>query len=170
MGKHHTEFVGKIFFGIVVTSDKIYQGRATDEIVPLVEEIISKNGYEILTACIVPNDSDKIKEALSKAVKEGCHVVVVTGGTGLSSRDISVDVIEKEAWRSIPGFGELFRLLTFKEKGTVAWLSRASAFIVKADERKSLVFITPGNPQAVKMALEKIILPEVRHAVAELLR
>jgi molybdenum cofactor biosynthesis protein B len=91
-------------------------------------------------------------------------VVLLTGGTGLGPRDLSVDVVRDMCTKDIPGFGELFRYLTYQVHGTAALATRAMACAVG----DRLVFVTPGSTDAVGLALEKLILPEVRHLIAEL--
>lgn len=148
---------------LVVTSDKVFRGDKRDEVTPLIREILDNHGYSLKRSVIAPNSAESIVQEVLRAA-ETCHVVVVTGGTGPSPRDMSVDVIRTISEKEFPGFGELFRYLTYMEEGTKAWLSRASAFIV----RGRLVVVLPGSPQASRLALEKLLIPELRHVVGEL--
>jgi molybdenum cofactor biosynthesis protein B len=95
-----------------------------------------------------------------------CHVIVSSGGTGLSARDRTVEAISDLFDVRIDGFGELFRLLSFEKIGSAAMLSRATAGVV----RGTPVFLLPGSPEAVTLALTRLVLPEIAHVVGELRR
>lgn len=149
-------------FCTVVTSDAVYEGRRRDEVTPLVASLVTEAGHILVNAAIVPNKHEEIKKAINIATEE-CDVVIVTGGTGISRRDISVDVVKKLCNKDLPGFGELFRYLTFTRHGTAAIATRAFACVTDS----TLVFVTPGSKDAVSMALNELILPEVKHLVYE---
>ena len=89
--------------------------------------------------------------------------MLVTGGTGVAPRDVTVEAIAPLFDKQLPGFGELFRALSFAEVGSAAYLSRASAGIAGGKP----VFLLPGAPQAVELAMERLILPEAAHLVAQ---
>src|SRR4029077_1027214 len=92
--------------------------------------------------------------------------VIVTGGTGIAPRDRTPDAVGALFERRLPGFGELFRMLSFQEVGAAAMLSRADAGVVGG----ALVFLLPGSPAAVELAVTKLIAPEPAHAVGQLRR
>ncbi len=163
--EHRRHAVEKVDFCLVVTSTRVYRGEKPDKLTPLVKGLVEGRGHRLAASTIVPNDPAQIQEAVGKAV-ERCDVVIVTGGTGPSPRDVSIDVVASMAHRELPGFGEIFRLLTYQRHGPVAWLSRASAYLV--DWR--LVAVVPGSSDAVRLALEELLLPEVGHLVGELRR
>ncbi len=96
----------------------------------------------------------------------GTDAVIVNGGTGIAGRDLAFDILSRLYTRPLPGFGEIFRALSFAEIGPAAMLSRASAGVVG----DRIVFSIPGSRSAVRLALEKIILPELAHCVGELRR
>jgi molybdenum cofactor biosynthesis protein B len=91
------------------------------------------------------------------------RALIVTGGTGVAPRDVTPDSVEPLLERSVPGFGELFRALSFQEIGSAALLSRALAGLA----RGRVVFVLPGSRGAVRLALERLILPELGHLAAE---
>ena len=97
------------------------------------------------------------------AQQQGIQAVLMTGGTGISNRDQTYETVTALFTREIPGYGELFRHLSFKEIGSASILSRATAGLIN----KLLVITMPGSPAAVQLAMEKIILPELRHLVRE---
>jgi molybdenum cofactor biosynthesis protein B len=150
-------------FCVIVTSDKVLQGVYEDRVVPLVSEVLSRHGFSLSNHSVVPNDRERIGLIVSNSLAS-CDVVLLTGGTGLGPRDLSVDVVRDMCTKDIPGFGELFRYLTYQVHGTAALATRAMACAVG----DRLVFVTPGSTDAVGLALEKLILPEVRHLIAEL--
>ncbi len=150
-------------FCTIVTSDAVFEGRRQDEVTPLVASLVTDAGHILINAVIVPNKREEIRKAIAVASKE-CDVVVVTGGTGISRKDLSVDVARELCVKDLPGFGELFRYLTFIKHGTAAIATRAFACVADS----ALVFVTPGSKDAVRMALSDLILPEVKHLVYEL--
>ncbi|RLG75692.1 MAG: molybdenum cofactor biosynthesis protein MoaB [Thermoprotei archaeon] len=152
----------KVRFCLVVTSDSVVRGERRDEVTPLSRELILSKGHELVHATVVPNDESKIREIVSSLLDK-CDVVLVTGGTGLSSRDVSVDAIKPLCTKEIPGYGELFRYLTFRRYGAAALATRAMACL----SGKTLIFATPGSKDAVELALNELILPEISHLVYE---
>ena len=94
------------------------------------------------------------------------RLIIFNGGTGIGRRDRTYDVIHRAIEKPLPGFGELFRMLSYDQVGAAAMLSRATAGVY----RDRVVFSTPGSPHAVQLALEKLILPEIQHLAWELVR
>ncbi|MGH0038031.1 MAG: MogA/MoaB family molybdenum cofactor biosynthesis protein [Myxococcota bacterium] len=130
----------------------------------LVVELLEGGGHPITSREIVPDDVDRIEAATSRAVeREDTRAVVLTGGTGVSPRDVTPDAVEPLLERELPGFGELFRWLSYEEIGSAALLSRALAGVSEG----VLVFVVPGSRGGVRLALEKLILPELGHLAAE---
>lgn len=154
-----------IRFCLVVTSDAVFKRFREDLITPLVRRLLTSFGYELTLNEVIPNDANLISDTLERCF-EVCDIVIVSGGTGISKRDLSADVVTSYCDKVIPGFGELFRYLTYLEFGSAAILSRSYACVAK--NGSTIVFLTPGSPQAVELALTKLILPEVKHMVGEL--
>lgn len=152
-------------FTIIVVSDTIYYSGKEDVSGERAKEIIESKGHKVSSKVIVPNDYKMIYKSVIEAVKNS-DVVLVIGGTGPSPRDISIDVVEKLAWRKLPGFGELFRQLSYNEIGARAIISRAGLFIVE----DSAVAVIPGSPHAVELALNKILMDVVDHLIEEIKR
>ena len=152
----------KAKFGIIVVSDRVYEGKAEDYSGNiLARNIVEKEDHKVIYYNVVPNRRFKIEKSVEEALKKNVEAVLLIGGTGLGPRDITVDVIENLADREIPGFGEVFRYLTFTKEGTKTWLTRATACVYKG----TLLFAIPGSPSAVELALKEIILPEICHAI-----
>ncbi len=160
---HEHRVVDKVSFGLVVTSDRIYRGEAEDKITPMVKALITGEGHVLAFTSLVPNNYEVIRDAVNKALGAS-DAVIVTGGTGVSSKDLIVDVVDSFKGYDLPGFGELFRYLSWKDVGARAWLSRAKARVI--DDK--IVFALPGSPSAVELALKHLILPVIRHLVWEL--
>jgi molybdopterin adenylyltransferase len=149
---------------VVTCSDS--RGAAQDDSGRIARELLEGAGHLLSGARVIPDDAEAIRGALADALAAGARAVIFNGGTGLSRRDVTVETLEPLFERRLPGFGELFRALSFREVGSAAWLSRATAGTYKG----MLVFALPGSPHAVRLALEALILPELGHAVRELMR
>ena len=167
MSEHRREArVEGLSFGLLVTSDAVYEGRKRDEATPLVRGELEKRGYRLAAALIAPNNIYAImRDVLVLVTRDDVDVVLVTGGTGPRPRDVTIDALERIADRRLPGYGEEFRRRSFSEVGANALLSRAEAYIIAGKP----VFATPGSPSAIRTALS-IIFELVGHLVYELRR
>lgn len=119
-------------------------------------------GHDVVERRIVRDDEAVILEALGDLVAVGVDVIVITGGTGVSPRDQAPEAVARFCPRSLPGFGELFRQLSFAEIGSRAMTSRACAGVHEG----TVVFALPGSPAACRLGLERILLPELSHVVS----
>ncbi len=151
------------WFALVVTSDRVYRGEKEDKLTPLAREYLEERGHLLVYRRIVPNNPFMIRQAVVDAASRA-DVVLVTGGTGLSKRDISIDVLESIADRRVPGFGELHRMRSMESVGLRAILSRASAYMIGG----TLIAVSPGSPDAVRVSLE--ILAGIADHVRDLAR
>jgi molybdenum cofactor biosynthesis protein B len=123
------------------------------------KELVSKNGHDVVYYEVLPDDEDKIYEGILKALSSDADFIITSGGTGLTKNDVTVEVVSKLLEREMPGFGELFRLKSYEEIGTAAVLSRAIAGVIN----QKVIFCLPGSPEAVRLALKEIIMPEIAH-------
>lgn len=129
-----------------------------------VRELLEGGGHPVVERRIVPDEPDAIAAALRELTgRADVRAVILTGGTGVAPRDVTPDTVEPLLDRVVPGFGELFRQLSFAEIGSAALLSRALAGL----RGGRVVFVLPGSRGAVKLALEKLVLPEIGHLAAE---
>jgi molybdenum cofactor biosynthesis protein B len=136
----------------------------TDSGGALVAELLRGAGHDVVSREIVRDEPAAIAGALEAALaREGVAAVLFTGGTGVAPRDVTPDTVEPLLERVVPGFGELFRMLSFQEIGSAALLSRALAGLA----RGRVVFVLPGSRGAVRLALERLVLPELGHLAAE---
>ena len=113
---------------------------------------------------IIPDEPTLMRPLLEKfAADVNIDAVLLTGGTGVSSRDQTYETVTALLTRQLPGYGELFRMLSFQEIGPAAMLSRATGGLMG----RTVVLTMPGSPAAVRLAMERIIVPELRHLVRE---
>lgn len=149
---------------IITVSDT--REKATDKSGKLMHELLEGAGHQITDYVIVSDDESAITEAILNGCKNPkVDAIITSGGTGIAKRDVTIETVQKLFEKELSGFGELFRLLSYQEDiGSAAILSRAAAGIV--DDK--VVFSTPGSSGAVKLAMNKLILPELGHIVGEL--
>jgi molybdopterin adenylyltransferase len=150
---------------VITCSDS--RTEATDEGGRILRDALARAGHVLSGSAIVPDDPRRIAAELDRASAAGAQFALVTGGTGLSSRDSTFEAIARAVARPLPGFGELFRSLSYEEIGSAAMLSRALAGQLQSG---LFVFAMPGSPDAVRLACEKLILPELTHILEELSR
>ena len=130
----------------------------------LLAELLEGQGHRVVERVVVPDDPEAIEAAARDALaREDVRAIVLTGGTGVAPRDVTPETIEPLLERVVPGFGELFRMLSYEDIGSAALLSRALAGIAAG----KVVFVLPGSRGAIRLALEKLILPELGHLAAE---
>lgn len=127
-------------------------------------EALAGRGHDVLGGEIVREEPLLLARALGQAKAAGADVVLVTGGTGITRRDGTFEALEQLLVRRLPGFGELFRMLSFQELGAAAMLTRATAGLT-ADGL--VVFAMPGSTPACRLAFERLIGPELAHVVRE---
>jgi len=123
------------------------------------KELVRKNGHDVVYYEVLPDNEDKIYEGIVKALSTDADFIVTSGGTGLTKNDVTIEVVSKLLEKEMPGFGELFRLKSYEEIDTAAVLSRAIAGVIN----QKVIFCLPGSPEAVRLALKEIILPEIAH-------
>ncbi|WP_142826735.1 MogA/MoaB family molybdenum cofactor biosynthesis protein [Planococcus soli] len=140
--------------------------KETDTGGQLVQQLALDKGLELVDYAIVSDDVAAIRVILSDWLeKDEIDVIVTTGGTGIAKRDVTLEAVEPFFEKEIDGFGELFRYVSFTEDvGTKALLSRAAA----GAANDKAIFVLPGSRGAVKLAMERLILPEIQHIYSEL--
>jgi len=129
-----------------------------------IREMAEAGGHRIEDSTLVRDDVSAIRAALRGLLaRPGVDVVVATGGTGFSPRDLTLEAVEPLFDLAIAGFGELFRMLSYQQVGAAAMLSRAAAGLIG----DRAVFLLPGSPKAVALAMEALILPEAGHLLSQ---
>ncbi len=156
---------GPVTAAIVTVSDT--RTPETDANRQYIETRLAELGHSVAAYRLIKDEPDQVAAALDElCALPGVQLILFNGGTGISARDSTYDVISRRLEKTLPGFGELFRAISFQEIGAAAMLSRATAGVY----RGALVFSMPGSPHAVRTALEQLILPEINHLAWELTR
>ena len=161
--QHKEHAPTKVKVGVVTSSDS--RTPETDESGALIKDLLTRAGHSVLFYAVVKDDAKAILDAVEQA-SWTCDAIVTSGGTGLGRRDVTVAALTPHFEKVLPGFGELFRRLSYDAIGSAAWLSGAVAGIYHG----RIVFCLPGAPDACRLALEALILPELPHAVGVLNR
>jgi len=137
----------------------------TDTSGQLIQKLLKENGHTIATYHLVKDEPEQIKARISEGVaNDSVQAIIINGGTGISRRDSTFEAVDGLLEKRLDGFGEVFRFLTYQEIGSPAIMSRATAGIIKG----RILFSTPGSENAVRLAMEQLILPELGHLVKEL--
>jgi molybdenum cofactor biosynthesis protein B len=163
--EHKKQALRKLRFGIFICSTSRYQTfkagkKVKDESGELMSQLIAQAGHQLVFHTLLPDDQKLIQSALTKALDSGnVDVIVFSGGTGISPKDVTIEAVKPSMEKTLPGFGELFRWLSYEKIGSASILTRAYAGIT----RGKVIFCIPGSPNAVKLCFEKLILPEAPH-------
>ena len=167
MPRHHHDRDGSVPVRCAVVTVSDTRTPTDDRSGNVVRAALVEGGHEVHTATIVPDEPAAIRDAVRTAAADaGIGVIVVTGGTGIAPRDVTIESL-RDLWnKELPGFGEIFRALSFAEIGPAAFLSRATAGVID----DTFVAVLPGSPAACTLAMAKLILPELGHVVALLAR
>lgn len=162
--EHKKESPEEIGFGVVTVSDSRYnaQGDGAEDVSGrLILDQLEKEGYRSVDYVVLPDDRGMIADKVSELVeREDVDVVICTGGTGISERDVTIEALEGIIEKRIDGFGELFRTRSYEEIGASVMLTRVTAGVSKG----VVIFAVPGSPNAVQTALD-IISKEIKHLV-----
>ena len=159
--EHGTKNVASVRCAVITISDT--RTRETDTSGPLIRERLESAGYAVIRHEILPDDPGVVRKLIAELCDDpACHAILLTGGTGLAPRDTTYEAIAALLDKRLDGFGELFRMLSYDEIGAPAMLSRATAGVCGS----TLIFSMPGSTGAVRLAMEKLILPELGHLTA----
>lgn len=162
--RKHGQHKGPIRVAIITISDT--RDEETDKNGPYLKAQLAEANHQLTSYGIVKDDPQAVRQRVEQIAASDCQVILLNGGTGISARDNTFDTLSALIEKPLPGFGELFRMLSFDQVGSVAMLSRATAGVF----RKTLIFSTPGSSKAVELAWEKLISPQLGHLVWELTR
>jgi molybdopterin adenylyltransferase len=160
----HAERGGPIPCGILTISDT--RSPETDTSGAAIRTALTQAGHDVVRYNVVRDEPDEIVALVQSYATEGCKLIITNGGTGIARRDSTVDAVEAILEKRLPGFGELFRMLSYADIGPAAMLSRATAGV----HRGALIFCLPGSTPAVRLALEKLLIPQIEHLVWETVR
>lgn len=154
---------GKIVINCAVITVSDTRSHQTDKSGQLIQQLLLNADRVVGYYTIIKDEPTQITSQL-QALSPRIDVVIFNGGTGIAPRDTTYDAIASLLDKTLPGFGELFRYLSYQEIGSRAIASRAIAGVYQ----NILVFSVPGSSNAVKLAMEKLILPEIEHLVSQL--
>jgi len=139
----------------------------TDTSGQLIRKLLVDAGHQVVGSAIVRDEPKDVQRVIREAcANDEVRAVLVTGGTGITSRDSTYEAIEELLDKRLPGFGELFRMLSFEEIGAAAMMSRAQLGV----HARRIVVSMPGSPNACRLALEKLVIPELSHLIREVSR
>lgn len=159
---HREQAFPAVSLAVLTVSDT--RTQTTDESGALIRALCTAAGHRVTQYRLTPDEPDLVRAALVELVsRSDVQAVLINGGTGISARDRTYEAVSTMFERRIDGFGELFRALSYQEIGAAAMMSRAAGGLISGRP----VFSMPGSIAAVRLAMERLILPELAHAVAE---
>ena len=160
--EHRRQAPQSVGCAVITVSDT--RTPETDSGGNLVAERLASAGHHVVERRIIRDEPVAMRAVLVElAARPEIEAVLLTGGTGLSSRDQTYETVSLLLTKTIPGYGELFRMLSYQEIGTAAMLSRAVGGLID----RTVVLTMPGSPAAVQLAMDKVILPELGHLLRE---
>ena len=165
--KHKATAPKKLNFSVFVCSSSRYEAIEKGETVSdisgdLLEALLEKARHRVLCKKIIADDRSMIEEAVKSVLRSTeVDVAIFCGGTGIAPKDVTIETVSPFFDKTLPGFGEIFRRLSFDRVGSAALMSRAVAGVAK----QKVLFCVPGSPDAVKVSVETLILPEAPHIV-----
>ena len=162
--EHREEAPKAVCCMVVTVSDT--RTKETDKSGQAMKQLLECTGHQVLEWKIVKDEKSQIEQVLYAGVEDPqIDAFLFNGGTGICKRDVTIETLRRHFEKEMPGFGEIFRFLSYTEDiGSAAILSRATAGVVNG----TIIYATPGSTGAVKLAMEKLILPELPHSVYEL--
>ena len=162
---HKAASKGRVDCAVITVSDT--RTEETDESGKIMKDLLTAAGHRVVHYEIVKDEPEHIRGLLARLAEGGgCQAILLNGGTGISRRDTTYEAVAFLLEKRLDGFGEIFRALSYQEIGAGAMLSRATA----GAYRDMIVFSTPGSRNAVRLAMEKLIVPELSHLVWEIWR
>jgi len=160
--EHKKESPASVSLAVLSISDS--RTLTDDESGNLIVNTLEDNGHSITSYEMLKNDAESISATLKNLLKDSrTEAIITTGGTGIGSRDITIETVSLLLDKQLGGFGELFRLLSYNEIGSSSIMSRALCGVAFC----KVIICLPGSPAAVRLALEQIIIPEIGHLIRE---
>ena len=152
---------GPVSVAVVTVSDS--RTPETDTNAAFLREQLETDGNSVTVYQIIKDEPDQVSDVLDKMAETDAQIIIFNGGTGIAPRDTTFDVLNRKLEKTLPGFGELFRMFSYDQVGAAAMLSRATAGVYKG----KVIISTPGSNAAVRLAWEKLIGPELEHLAWE---
>jgi molybdenum cofactor biosynthesis protein B len=165
--KHKAEAPKALRFGVFICSTsrhrRLIRGEHVEDVSgDLIESLLKKAGHTVSFRKTIPDDRTLIEDSAQQALASAdVDAIFFCGGTGITSSDVTIEAVSPLLRKTLPGFGEIFRRLSFDKIGSAAVMSRAVAGVAEG----KAVFCVPGSPNAVRLCVEKLIIPEAAHIV-----
>jgi len=165
--KHRSESPNRVTFSIITCSSSKYEAKIKGKKVDdpsgdLIEKILKNNGHVVHNRSLISDDKIGIRNSIKDALSDdNIDSIITTGGTGISPSDITIESVRIFLSKDIPGFGELFRKISYEMIGSAAMITRAIAGIVQ----EKPIFCLPGSSNAVEIAMVNLIIPEIGHII-----
>jgi molybdenum cofactor biosynthesis protein B len=162
---HKAEAPRTIRCFVITVSDT--RTEATDASGRAIAELLTANGHTVTGRTIVRDDAELVRDTIIRELAHAdVQAIITTGGTGITSRDSTYEAVSAMLQKRLDGFGELFRMLSYQQIGSAAMMSRACAGLVAS----RIVIALPGAEAAVRLAMDKLVLPEIGHMVQQATR
>ncbi|WP_407271307.1 molybdenum cofactor biosynthesis protein B [Radiobacillus sp. PE A8.2] len=160
---HRKQAARTVACHVITVSDT--RTEETDKSGKLIQQLLADAGHSTAAYAIVTDDAEAIEAEIEKGITNPrIDAIILNGGTGIAKRDVTIEIVQTKLDKEMPGFGEIFRFLSYRDDiGTAAILSRATAGTARA----TVIFAVPGSTGAVRLAMESLILPEIGHVVGE---
>jgi molybdenum cofactor biosynthesis protein B len=163
--RHAHRDTPRISAGVAVLTVSDTRTEETDRSGATIRRRLQAEGHRVVDYRILPDEPARVRQAIEQWLgRDDCEVILINGGTGIAGRDRTYEAVTSLLDKRLDGFGEIFRMLSHAEIGSAAMLSRAVGGIARGRP----VFSMPGSTPAVQLALERLILPEIGHLLAEL--
>jgi molybdenum cofactor biosynthesis protein B len=127
-----------------------------------IEQLVREGGHRVTGRTLIPDQIGLLRTTVRKALKSEAEAIIITGGTGIAPSDVTVEAVTPILEKEIPGFGELFRKISYDRIGSAAMMSRAVAGVVKG----KAIFCLPGSPDGAATAVSELIIPELGHVLS----
>jgi molybdenum cofactor biosynthesis protein B len=137
--------------------------EATDTGGRAIADLLAAAGHAVVGRAIVKDDADEVRRTIARELSGDAQAIITTGGTGITSRDSTYEAIDALLEKRLDGFGELFRMLSYEQIGAAAMMSRACAGLASG----RIVIALPGSEAAVRLAMDKLVIPELGHLVQQ---
>ncbi len=166
--EHRKAAQGQVNFAIVTVSTSRYaskeRGQAyTDVSADIASRLLTEAGHRVVEKVLVSDDLEMLRSNLTSLGRNPAVEVIITlGGTGIAPTDVTIEAAKSLLTKELPGFGEIFRKLSYEQIGSAAILTRCIAGTI----REKCIFCLPGSPQAVETAIKQLVIPEVGHILA----
>lgn len=165
--KHRESAPKNLSFAVITISTSRYKDSQANKLVKdesgdLIIKTLHASGHTVAVQRLITDKKNMIQKTIREMLNSPkVDAIITTGGTGITPADVTIEAVRPFLEKQLPGFGELFRQLTYQEIGSAALMSRAVGGVAKG----KAIFCLPGSPHAVKLCLEKLILPETAHIV-----